>query len=184
MRGENPRKGRAAGGVMGLVAAFAAATILAVGTQGAYAFNPQPEPPAIFYFGPFEIERDGIVTVHVVHPPDPIRPRGQPAFDSSVPVQISFFGPAGEVILEQRKELRQGAIASVDLSGAEIIAILGGATDTRLRVEVRNLQDRSSGRNNGLVVPQIRIIDGTGVSQYVDPVVKLGFNPQPEPPAR
>ncbi len=104
--------------------------------------------------------------------------------DRNVPVQISFFGPDGQLILEQRRELRQGVIESVDLSGAELIGITGDASDMRLRAEVRKLADRSGEGREGVVVPQIRIVDGAGMSQYVAPVVKLGFNPQPEPPAR
>lgn len=183
MRTEYLRKGSATGG-LGFLVAISVVAIIALGSQTALAFNPQPEPPAIFYFGPFEIERDGFVTLHVVHPPDPIRPREQRVSDRSVPVQISFFGPAGELILEQRRRLRQGVIESLDLSGTEFIGIIGNDSDMRLRAEVRKLADRSGGGGKGVVVPQIRIVDGAGMSQYVAPVVKLGFNPQPEPPAR
>lgn len=159
------------------------AVLLVLGAGNARAVNPELEPPGLFYFGPFDMERGDLAVLHVVHPPEPVRPAGARSRDEGMPVQIRFFGPGGDVVLTQRSRLRPGMVETVELPAAEVLAPTDGVGQVRIWAEVRKIQDASGDTNNGALVPQLELVDNSGNGQIVNPAVLVGFNPQPEPPA-
>jgi hypothetical protein len=160
---------------------------LAVGAGGwralsAAQFNPQPEPPALQHFALVTLGAGQFARVNVAyaadpgdfrHPPDPGR------------VEIAFYDQDGRLLGETMETLTPGRGTTFEYRPGRLV----GGDDhpppddghllVRARVRVLN-RTRGAG-----IVSAMEIADAEmGTSRIVPPAVLVGFNPQPEPPAR
>lgn len=155
--------------------------VVAGGWQAVRAFNPQPEPPAVWYGGAVTLPPGDYMQVNVSygadptwfrHPPDPGR------------VMVQFFDGTGRLLQETVEDVPVGEtrvfrhVADLIIGGEDSPPPdddLRGIVRARVRVLNRTLGGMSAVVEVGS--------QETRSSRFAAPGEWVGFNPQPEPPA-
>jgi hypothetical protein len=154
------------------VAGLVAAGLSAVMASAALAFNPQPEPPALF--SAVGITRGQTGRLYVVNHVETTRgPTTGPCM-----VELMFHDETGSPIKSGMVTLGPGQAGFLEVTGEEVLG-----TSAAARGAIGPCVMPSDGC--GAVVPTLEIYDTeTGRTEAIlNPLVWKGFNPQPEPPA-
>jgi hypothetical protein len=160
--------------VVGLALALA---VVAGGWRAVVAFNPQPEPPAMWNSSPLTLTAAQYAQVNVAYVADPADFRHPPEPGR---VQIQFYDGTGRLLQETMMELAPGQATSLRYTPGRVIGGDGAPSpDTLVRARVRILN-----RTRGGVTASMEIGSQATLSTlFAMPGEWVGFNPQPEPPA-
>lgn len=148
---------------IGIVVAVSACVIL-IGRVALQAFNPQPDPPKLFY-GPMTIMPGETVRLYVANVADPAGPAGAPSPDDTL--ELSIFDEAGGV---------QAQVVEMVAPGRTVFLEITPRIASLLRAEVRLVRGRAP------FVSSLEVFGDGMVSRFVHPLSLVGFNPQPDPP--